>query len=141
MCVCIPLKLSHSLFTMKIIFIYSHWPVPFFKKIDKILAPTQSVVHICQRVTHAKYFFCSAKIVTTRGLQKGAQLPYRSRKFIATEVWLRGASRKGLEEWNKEQESVSKYHTHRLRNHGKSSFYSHSIKFIKFQRFFRDFSG
>merc|ERR1719468_1422018 len=82
MCVCIPLKLSHSLFTMKIIFIYSHWPVPFFKKIDKILAPTQNVVHICQKMAHAKYFFCSAKIVTSQGLQKTPNSPIGAKNSL-----------------------------------------------------------
>ncbi len=44
------------------------------------------------------YFFIGAKIVTTQGLQKYAIFPYMSQKIIATEVWLHGASRKGLEE-------------------------------------------
>jgi len=35
--------------------------------------------------------------VNTQGLQKYAHLPYRSQKIIATEVWLHGAYRKGLE--------------------------------------------
>ena len=45
------------------------------------------------------YFLCSTKIVITQGLQKYAHLPYGSQKFIAMEVWLHGASRKGLEEY------------------------------------------
>ena len=42
---------------------------PVLKKFDKILAPTQNVVYICQKMTHAKYFFCNAKIATTQALQ------------------------------------------------------------------------
>ena len=40
------------------------------KKFDKILASTQNVVYICKKMTHANFFFCSAKIVTTQGPQK-----------------------------------------------------------------------
>ena len=53
--------------------------------------------------------------------QKYAHLPYRSQKFIATEVWLHGASRKGLEEQIQEPKSVLKFHSLSLRNHGKTS--------------------
>ncbi len=41
----------------------------FLKKLIKFWPLTQNVVYICQKMTHAKYFFCNAKIATTQALQ------------------------------------------------------------------------
>ncbi len=48
-------------------------------------------------MSHEKYFFDSAIILTTHCHQNYAQSPYRGKKSIETEVWLEGASKKGLE--------------------------------------------
>ena len=68
------------------------------KMLIKFWCPPKMWLIYEKKMNHAKYFFCNAKIATTQALQKNDQLPYRSQKFIATEVWLHGASRKGLEE-------------------------------------------
>ena len=44
-------------------------PPPPQKKVDDIFVPPQNVVNQVKKISHAKYFLCSAKIVTTQGLE------------------------------------------------------------------------
>ena len=46
-----------------------HYPVPDLKNFVKIFAPSQNMVDLCIKMTHAKYFFCNAKIATVQALQ------------------------------------------------------------------------
>ena len=46
-----------------------HYPVPDLKKFVKIFAPSQNMIDLCKKMTHAKYFFCNAKIATVQALQ------------------------------------------------------------------------